>query len=104
MSGTGVGTAPAPEGQAVKTGPTGEPALQAAAWKAAARLPCVLAVALPLASVRLAEVLALVPGAVLATPWLVTADVPLRVNGELVAWCEFEVVRGRIAVRLTELA
>jgi flagellar motor switch/type III secretory pathway protein FliN len=29
---------------------------------------------------------------------------PLRVNGEVVAWCEFEVLGSRLAVRLTELA
>jgi flagellar motor switch/type III secretory pathway protein FliN len=101
---SGAATATAPAKPVVLAGPAGETALQAAAWKAAARLPCVLAVSLPLASVRLVEVLALAPGTVLETPWLVTADVPLRVNGELVAWCEFEVVHGRIAVRLTELA
>jgi flagellar motor switch/type III secretory pathway protein FliN len=29
---------------------------------------------------------------------------PLRINGELVAWCEFEVLGRRLAVRITELA
>jgi hypothetical protein len=28
----------------------------------------------------------------------------LKVNGELIAWCEFEVLGNKLAVRLTELA
>jgi hypothetical protein len=29
--------------------------------------------------------------------------VPLQMNGELLAWCEFEVIENRLAVRITEL-
>jgi flagellar motor switch protein FliN/FliY len=43
-------------------------------------------------------------GRIIATRWVVGQDVPLRVNDELVAWSEFEVVQNRMAVRLTELA
>jgi flagellar motor switch/type III secretory pathway protein FliN len=34
----------------------------------------------------------------------VSGDVPLWVNGQVIAWCEFEVVHERLGVRLTELA
>jgi flagellar motor switch/type III secretory pathway protein FliN len=34
----------------------------------------------------------------------VRRDVPLRVNGNVIGWSEFEVVGDTLAVRLTELA
>jgi flagellar motor switch protein FliN len=73
-------------------------------WAHVRDLPCKLTVDLPLPAFRVMDLLALEPGSVIDTHWPVGNDVPLRVNGELLAWCEFEVVENRLAVRLTELA
>lgn len=44
------------------------------------------------------------PKAVLRSDWAITANLPMKINGELIAWCEFEVLGNRLAIRLTELA
>ena len=73
-------------------------------WDHVLGLYCGLSVEIPLPGFRVADLLGLVEKAVIDTHWQVGKDVPLRVNGELLAWCEFEVVENRLAVRLTELA
>lgn len=73
-------------------------------WSQVQMLCCELAVYVPMPGVRVADVLGLGPHAVLNSRWRVGNDVPLRVNGELIAFGEFEVVGERLAVRLTELA
>lgn len=73
-------------------------------WAHVRDLPCKLTVDLPLPGFRVMDLLALGARSVIDTHWPVGNDVPLRVNGELLAWCEFEVVENRLAVRLTELA
>jgi flagellar motor switch protein FliN/FliY len=73
-------------------------------WSHVQELRCELTVDLPLPEFRVADWLELRPRTVIDTRWRVGNDVPLRVNGELLGWCEFEVVEGRLAIRLTELA
>ena len=73
-------------------------------WSHVAELACQLSVQLPLPGFRVRDFCGLGEKAVIDTHWLVGKDVPLRVNGELLAWCEFEVVENHLAVRLTELA
>ena len=73
-------------------------------WAHVRDLTCHLTVDLPLPGFRVANLMALGKRSVIDTHWSVGNDVPLRVNGELLAWCEFEVVENRLAVRLTELA
>jgi flagellar motor switch protein FliN/FliY len=80
------------------------PDLERDKWAHVRDLPCKLTVDLPLPGFRVMDLLALAPRSVIDTHWPVGNDVPLRVNGELLAWCEFEVVENRLAVRLTELA
>jgi hypothetical protein len=48
--------------------------------------------------------LELAPGAVLETSCHQSMDIPLRVNGLLMAWTEFEVVGERLAARITDMA
>lgn len=72
-------------------------------WKNAQEMACTLSVELPFPGFRVHDLMRLQPQAVIDTRWPVGNDVPLRINGELLAWCEFEVVENRIAVRLTEL-
>ena len=75
-----------------------------AAWARVAELPCDVAVLLPAPGLRVRDLLGLAPGYLVRTTTPVSADVPLQVNGQVIAWCEFEVVRERLGVRLTELA
>ena len=75
-----------------------------AAWKPVLGLPCELSVDLPLPSFRVADLMKLRKGSVIDTGWHLGRDVPLRLNGSLIGWSEFEVVNQRLAVRLTELA
>lgn len=73
-------------------------------WRPALALPCQLTVDLPLPQFRVSDLLQLKVGSVVPTNWRLARDVPLRVNGTLIGWSEFEVVGSRLAVRLTELA
>jgi flagellar motor switch/type III secretory pathway protein FliN len=75
-----------------------------ARWRPVAGLPCQLTVELPLPNFKVADFLALRPGSIVATSWRTAHDVPLRINGTLIAWAEFEGGGRRLAVRLTELA
>ena len=74
------------------------------AWARVADLPCEVSVLLPAPGLRVRDLLGIAPGFLVRTTAPVSADVPLQVNGQVIAWCEFEVVRDRLGVRLTELA
>jgi flagellar motor switch/type III secretory pathway protein FliN len=74
-----------------------------AAWACVLTLPCELTVDLPLRGFRLGTLLQMGPNSVIDSHWQISADVPLRVNGELIAWGEFEVVGDRLGIRLIEL-
>jgi DNA-binding NtrC family response regulator len=63
-----------------------------------------LTVEIPLPGFTVGDLVHLERGRIIATRWTVGQDVPLRVNGELIAWSEFEVLQSFLAVRLTELA
>ncbi len=76
----------------------------ALAWEQALDFACSLTVELPLAHFTVRQALQLTPGMVLSSAWHQSADVPMRVNGRLIAWGEFEVIERALAVRLTELA
>jgi flagellar motor switch/type III secretory pathway protein FliN len=75
-----------------------------ARWRPVMGLPCELTVELPLPDFKIADLLSLRTGAVIEARWRVGQDVPLRLNGTLIGWSEFEVVGRKLAVRLTELA
>jgi flagellar motor switch/type III secretory pathway protein FliN len=75
-----------------------------ARWRPVLGLPCELTVELPLPDFKIADLLSLRAGAVIEARWRVGQDVPLRLNGTLIGWSEFEVVGRNLAVRLTELA
>jgi len=74
------------------------------AWTQVLPLPCRLTVDVPLPGFTVADALRLKQGAVINSHWTVGTDVPLRLNGELIARGEFEVVSNHLAVRLTEMA
>ena len=81
-----------------------EPELREERWRPVLRLPCQLTVDLPLPDFKIADLLRLRVGSVVTTSWQAGRDVPLRVNGALIGWSEFEVVGSGLAVRVTELA
>jgi flagellar motor switch/type III secretory pathway protein FliN len=66
-------------------------------------LPCTLAVDLPVIRFTVRDLFRLASGSIVETAYHQSSDLPLRVNGQLVGWTEFEVVGERLAVRLTDL-
>ena len=75
-----------------------------ARWKAALGLPCNLTVEIPVPGVTVKDLIELRMESVIGSECLTTGNLPLKVNGERIAWCEFEVLGNRLAARLTELA
>lgn len=73
-------------------------------WEEAAWLPSVVSVDLPLKRFTVRDLLRLEAGAVFDTDIANGADVPVLVNGQLIAWAEFEIVGRSLGVRMTELA
>jgi flagellar motor switch/type III secretory pathway protein FliN len=67
-------------------------------------LPCTLVLDIPVVNFTVGDLLNLIPGAIVETSYHQSSDLPLRVNGQLVGWTEFEVVGERLAVRLTDLS
>ena len=67
-------------------------------------LPCQLSLEVPVVNFTVGDLLRLSKDSIIETACLSTSDVPLRANGLLVAWSEFEVIGKRLAVRITELA
>jgi flagellar motor switch/type III secretory pathway protein FliN len=67
-------------------------------------LPCTLALDLPIINFTVGDLLSLSRGSIVETSYHQSSDLPLRVNGQLVGWTEFEVVGDRLAVRLTDLS
>lgn len=73
-------------------------------WARVENLPCLLTVEIAVPGFTVGDLVRLARGRIVSTGWTVGQDVPLRVNGEVIAWSEFETVQKRLAVRLTELA
>jgi flagellar motor switch/type III secretory pathway protein FliN len=67
-------------------------------------LPCTLALDIPVVKFTISDLLNLQNGSIVETAYHQSSDLPLRVNGQLVGWTEFEVVGERLAVRLTDLS
>jgi flagellar motor switch/type III secretory pathway protein FliN len=100
-------TAAAPTPSVVKTAspvPSQAADREEARWRPLLGMFCDLTVDLTLPGFQVADFLQLRPGSVISTNWRLTRDVPLRINGVLVAWGEFERTGKRLALRLTELA
>jgi flagellar motor switch/type III secretory pathway protein FliN len=66
-------------------------------------LPCTLALEIPLVDFTVGHLLKLQPGSLVHTGTHQSSDLPLNVNGVLMAWTEFEVVGERLAARITDL-
>jgi flagellar motor switch/type III secretory pathway protein FliN len=83
--------------------PQSSPVADPDTWAQVGLLPCRLAVDVPLPGFTVADALRLRRNSVINSHWSVGADIPLRLNGELIARAEFEVAGNHLAVRLTEL-
>ena len=80
------------------------PGLPAAdAWTSVLDLPCQLTVEVPVPGFKVRDLLYLAADAVVETGCKPSSHVPVRVNGQLIAMAEFEVIGETLAVRLTEL-
>lgn len=75
----------------------------AESWLQALTLGCEFTVDMAFPGFKVADVLRLQKNSVIDSHWRVGTDVPLRVNGKLIARGEFEVVDSHLAVRLTDL-
>ncbi len=72
-------------------------------WPEAMELPCRLYVALEIPHFTIRDLLSLSVNSLVDTRRREGAHVPVRVNGVMVGWAEFDVIDGRLAVRLTEM-
>ena len=67
-------------------------------------IPCKLSLELDIPSLQVSDLMRLSPGTVLNSGWRTNQDLPLKVNGRLLAWVEFEGAGERMNVRLTEFS
>jgi flagellar motor switch/type III secretory pathway protein FliN len=67
-------------------------------------LRCKTTAEVPVPKFTVGDLLKLRKGSVVQTALRVANDVPIRVNKTLLGWGRFEVVDGRLAIRITELA
>jgi flagellar motor switch/type III secretory pathway protein FliN len=88
--------------EAPVAGPVADPF--ADRWLRVEPLPCLLTIEISVPGFTVADLVHLERGRIIASRWTVGQDVPLSINGVLIAWSEFELVQNRLAVRLTELA
>jgi len=72
-------------------------------WGHVLSLPCLLTVDLSMPGFTVADAVMLRRSSVISSLWRVGDDVPLRLNGELIATGGLEVVGNHLALRLTEL-
>jgi len=72
-------------------------------WQEALELPCRLYVGLEIPHFTIRDLLALNLNSLVDTRRREGAHVPVFVNGVMVGWAEFDVIDGRIAVRMTEM-
>ncbi len=73
-------------------------------FKAYGWLPCSITLDIPITGFSVRELLELQVGDVVETAIAQTLDLPLRCNGEVIGFAEFDVIGKHLAVRLTELA
>jgi|SRR5271156_3778790 len=73
-------------------------------WLRLESLPCLLTIEISVPGFTVGDLVHLARGRIVTSRWTVGQDVPLRINDELIAWSEFEIVQSKLAVRLTELA
>jgi len=73
-------------------------------WGLVKNLACAVTVDIPAPAFKVDDVLRLARQSVVNTLWPLERDVPLRVNGVLIAYGSFEVFKNHLALRVSELA
>jgi flagellar motor switch protein FliN/FliY len=73
------------------------------AWAHVMELPCCLSVEVKVPHFTVGDLLRLAVSSLVDTRHHDGSHVPIRVNGQMIAWGEFDVIDDRLAVRLTEL-
>ena len=73
-------------------------------WSTVANLHASVAMELEVPEFTVAQLMRLSPGSVLTTKWPTNRDLPLRINGRLLGWAEFEITGDNVGVRVTEFA
>ena len=68
------------------------------------RMPVSLSISIPVRGFRVRTLLAMRTGDLIETQWVNGEDLPLSSRDLQLAWCEFEVVDTKLAVRVTRLA
>jgi flagellar motor switch/type III secretory pathway protein FliN len=79
------------------------PSCEEAAWAHVKGLLCRLSVEVSIPRFTVRKLLDLAPGVILDSYYEEGSHVPVLVNGEMIAWGEFDVVDEILAIRLTEL-
>jgi flagellar motor switch protein FliN/FliY len=72
-------------------------------WPEVLELPCQLCVALEVPHFTVRDLLSLSVNSLVDTCRREGAHVPVLVNSIMVGWAEFDVIDGRLAVRMTEM-
>jgi len=72
-------------------------------WPEALELPCQLTVGLEVPHFTIRDMLSLSVNSLVDTRRREGAHVPVMVNSIMVGWAEFDVIDGRLAVRMTEM-
>lgn len=87
----------------VETESRSEEAFQEEQWADVAGLACKLSVDLSMADFKVRDLLALGVEAVVDSHHNATGQVPVWVSGVMIGWAEFDVLRTRLAIRISEL-
>jgi flagellar motor switch protein FliN/FliY len=72
-------------------------------WPEVLELPCQLSAAIEVPNFTVRDLLTLSVNSLVDTQRREGAHVPVLVNTVMVAWAEFDVIDGRLAVRMTEM-
>jgi flagellar motor switch/type III secretory pathway protein FliN len=72
-------------------------------WSHVSQLPTAVTVSVPIAPFHVKDVLALVPGAVVASNWREDSDVPLLAGRVQLGWVVFEATDEDLGVRITRV-
>ncbi|MFC6644291.1 FliM/FliN family flagellar motor C-terminal domain-containing protein [Granulicella cerasi] len=72
-------------------------------WPVLQNLHVPLSVRVPLRTLSLKELRALQPGDILSSEWMASEEVPMFAGTVPLSWCEFAVVEGLMAARLTRI-
>lgn len=97
-------TIQAPEPERLNSVATLGPEPSAGPNSRVARLPIELDIAVPVPNFKVRNLIALGKGQVVESRWGHGDDLPLAAGQVQLAWCEFEVIESRLAVRITRLA